>query len=120
MKAQFFGLTIGVLGLVLLTGCARRFTRERFDMIQVGVDDREDVSQILGKPKSDLNDQWLYDDLKRHYSAVIHFNAEGRVAGKEWLDAKKGTWEGRNPNADEPPQGEVRERSTKTRRIDED
>jgi hypothetical protein len=107
--------------LVLLSGCARpSFTHEHFEMIQIGVDDREDVRFVLGKPTSDLQDQWFYDDLKRHYSAVVFFDDDGRVQGKEWMNAKTGEWEGRNPNADEPPQGEVRERHKATTRIDED
>ncbi len=106
--------------LVSLAGCARSFTREHFEMVQVGADDREDVRQILGRPTADLQDQWLYDDLKRHYTAVVYFDADGRVEAKEWMDAKTGQWEGRHPNTDEPPTGEVRERHRSTTRIDED
>lgn len=113
-------LLVGLGVLTLLGGCHRQFTHERFDMIQIGVDDREDVRYILGRPTSDLDDQWLYDDLKRHYSAVIYFDDNGRVRGKEWMDARTGEWEGRNPEANEPPPGEVREIHKKTRRIDED
>ena len=110
----------GLAGVALLAGCARQFTRDRFDMLEKSVDTREDVRRILGKPTSDLGDQWFYDDLDRHYSARIHFGEDGRVSGKEWIDEKSGTWEGRDPNADEPPTGEVRERHRKTTRIDED
>jgi len=109
-----------LVGLTVLTGCHRPFTRDRYEMIQIGVDDREDVRHVLGKPTCDLNDQWFYDDLKRHYSAVIFFDADGRVSGKEWMDARTGQWEGQNPNADQPLEGEVRERHRKTTRIDED
>ena len=120
MKPRTLSFLLGLGTLVLLTGCQRQFCREHFEMIQVGVDEREDVRHVLGKPTSDLYDQWLYDDLHRHYSALIHFGEDGKVSGKEWMDAKKGTWEGDNPNADKPPQGEVRERHKKTTRIDED
>jgi hypothetical protein len=114
-------MLLGASGLlVLLAGCGRHFTRERFEMIQQGVDDREDVRNTLGKPTADLQDQWMYDDLKRHYSAIIFFDEHGRVLGKTWMDARTGEWEGQNPHADAPPQGEVRERRTKTTRIDED
>ena len=115
------------LGLALLAGvvalgcgCQRQFTRERFEMIGVGSDGREDVRHCLGKPTCDLQDQWLYDDLDRHKSAIIYFGADGRVSGKEWMDARSGQWEGENPHANKPPQGEVRERSKGTTRIDED
>ena len=120
MTRLTLGLLVGLATLTLFTGCHKHFTRDRFDMIQVGVDDREDVRQMLGKPTSDLNDQWLYDNLKRHYSAVIYFDADGRVRSKEWMNAKTGEWEGRNPNANEPPPGEVRETHKTTTRIDED
>lgn len=114
-------LVLTVVGLVLLlTGCQRKFTRDRYEMLQVGVDTREDVRHVLGKPTSDLDDQWFYDDLDRHYSAVIYFDESGRLKGKEWIDAATGEWEGRNPHASEPPRGEVRERRKKTTRIDED
>jgi hypothetical protein len=113
-------LLIGVGLLVLLGGCQRKFTKDRYEMIQINVDTREDVRHILGKPTSDLSDQWFYDNLDRHYSAVIFFDEEGRVRGKEWMDAATGKWEGRNPEAAEPPPGEVRERQKKTTRIDED
>jgi outer membrane protein assembly factor BamE (lipoprotein component of BamABCDE complex) len=120
MRLPTLSVLAGLGALIVLTGCHRQFTRDRFDMIQVGVDNQEDVRTILGKPTSDLNDQWLFDDLKRHYSAVVYFDAEGRVSGKEWMNAKTGEWEGRNPNANEPPQGETREIHKKTTRIDED
>lgn len=113
-------LLTALVAVSLLTGCERQFTQDRFQMIRVGVDDREDVRTILGTPTSDLSDQWFYDDLDRHYSAVIFFDESGRVAGKEWMDAVSGDWSGSNPHADEAPQGEVRERHRKTRRIDED
>jgi outer membrane protein assembly factor BamE (lipoprotein component of BamABCDE complex) len=107
--------------LVLLVGCQSKFTRDRFDMVRAGVDNREDVRKILGNPKSDLEDQWFYDDLDNHYSAVIHFDSAGRVKAKEWMDARTGTWEGRNPNTDPPPaSGEEREKRTKTTRVDKD
>ncbi len=120
MSTRCFLLCAAPLVLLALTGCEHKFTRERFEMIQVDVDDREDVRQILGRPTRELDDEWLYDDLDRHYSAVIYFDDNGRVRGKEWMDARTGEWSGRNPNANPPPQGEVRERRTKTVRIDDD
>ena len=120
MKLRALGVLAG-LGIVgLLSGCHRPFTKDNFDLLQVGVDSREDVRHILGKPTSDLNDQWFYDDLDRHVSAVIFFDDEGRVNGKEWWNAKTGETEGRNPNANNPPGGEVPERHKKTTRIDKD
>ncbi len=105
---------------VLFTGCARKFTYERFSMIQPGTDDREDVRHMLGQPRFDAADEWYYEDLHRHVAARVFFDDDDRVTQKEWMDAKRGTWQGRHPAADEPPAGEVRERSMKTRRVDKD
>jgi hypothetical protein len=116
-----FGLFVLALLALGLTGCERQFTRERFEMIRDGCDEREDVRQILGKPKFTADDVWYYEDLKRHQHAQIFFTADGRVLSKEWMSAQPGgEWQGRSPYADEPPKGEVRERHTKTTRIDED
>jgi hypothetical protein len=88
-------------------------------MVREGVDSREDVRHILGKPTSDLDDQWFYDDLDRHYSAVIFYDAAGKVHGKEWMNARTGEWSGNNPNATPPPQGTPGAKSKTTRRIDD-
>lgn len=120
MSVRKLSWVMGIGALMLLTGCERRFTRSRFEMIRVGVDDRADVRTILGKPVGDLDQQWFYDDTKRHYSAIIYFDEHGRVSSKQWMNAKTGEWIGRNPDADEPPAGEVREQHRTTTRIDED
>lgn len=119
MQRRALWALVGLCALACLTGCSRKFTRERFDMVTVGADEREDVEQILGEPTQDLRDQWFYDDLDRHQSAIIYYNESGKVSGKEWMDANKGRWEGTNPHASPPPRGEVRESHTGTRRIDE-
>ncbi len=111
------GLLVG-LALSALSGCTRHFTRERFDTIQPG-DDQEDVRQVLGKPKAVAPDVWYYEDLHRHVHAQIFFDDAGRVRNKEWMDARTGEWEGKSPEADEPPPGEARERHTRTRRMDD-
>jgi hypothetical protein len=119
MNRRCVELLLGCGMLLVLAGCAQKFTRERFDMIQPGVDEREDVTQILGKPEAVLADIWYYGDLNRHTAAQIFFADDGRVLGKEWMDADTGEWDGNNPHADAPPQGEVRERRTRTRKIDD-
>jgi outer membrane protein assembly factor BamE (lipoprotein component of BamABCDE complex) len=116
----FVGCLLAGLFAVALGGCTRHFTRERFESIKAGADDREDVRQILGKPTAVADDVWYYEDLDRHLHAQIFFDDDGRVLSKEWMNAGTGEWEGQSPEADEPPKGEVRERHTKVRRIDED
>jgi hypothetical protein len=105
--------------LLPLIGCEQKFSRARFQMIQPGVDNREDVEQMLGKPEARLADVWYYEDVDRNLHAQIFFDDEGRVLSKEWMDAHTGEWEGRSPYTDAPPDGEVRERSTRTRRFDD-
>jgi hypothetical protein len=105
---------------VALAGCESKFNHDNFQMIRTGVDDRSDVRQVLGDPDSEMGDVWLYDDLDRHCSARIFFGDDGRVLDKEWMDAETGDWEGANPWANEPAEGEVRETRTSTRRIDDD
>lgn len=109
-----------VVCFAALAGCGRKFTRERFEMIKAGVDDREDTRHILGPPAKQMQDLWYYEDLDRGQHAQIWFDEEGRVLAKEWIDTSTGEWEGRSPHAAEPPAGEVRERRVKTRRIDDD
>lgn len=100
--------------VVLLTGCARKFTSERFEMIRAGADMREDVRELLGDPRFDAGDQWYYEDLDRHCSALIYFGDDGRVNGKEWLDGATGRWEGHNPNAKSGTASDARYRGTRT------
>jgi hypothetical protein len=104
-------------GLILLAGCANKLTRERFDMIRVELDGKEDVRLILGDPKADFGDEWMYDDLDRHVSAIVFFDDRGKVAGKEWMDARSSAWEGYKSG--EEPSGEERERRRTTRTYDD-
>ncbi len=115
---RLIALLAALVAATALAGCHSKFTRDRFEMITPGVDDREDVRAILGRPEAELYQQWFYDDLDHHKSAVIHFDEDGKVLGKEWMDANTGEWDGRNPNAAPPPPGGIRE--TRTRRIDDD
>ena len=116
---SIFGLAL-LAGVLLITGCESKFNRQNFEMIRVGLDEREDVRAILGDPDADMEDVWMYDDLDRHLSAQIFFGDDGRVLNKEWMDAETGEWSGQNPWVNEPPEGEVRERRTETRRIEDD
>ncbi|MBN2448025.1 MAG: hypothetical protein JXO22_14945 [Phycisphaerae bacterium] len=113
-----------VLALVVmvgvLAGCERKFTRERFDMITPGVDQKYDVRMMIGVPNRDMGSQWYYEDLDHYYAARVFFNADDVVRAKEWMDARAGTWEGRDPDTTPPVEGEVREEHTRTRMIDDD
>ena len=119
MNRIAFRVVLAALGYVCLAGCETQFKRSHFDMVRIGMDTREDVRHLLGDPASEMEDVWLYDDLDHHNSAQIFFDDDGRVLSKEWMDAKSGEWTGDNPHTTPPPKGEVRERETRTRRIDD-
>lgn len=102
----------------LATGCSPDLKRDRFESIRVG-DDAMIVQAALGEPEERLRSEWFYDDLDNHRSAIIYFDGAGRVSGKEWMDSKRGVWEGANPNANPPP-GEVIEERRTTITIDDD
>ena len=111
---------LAATGLLAATGCARHFTREHYEMVTPGVDGRFDVEQMLGKPDFRADDVWHYRDLDHHYEAQIYFGPDDKVVAKEWMDGKTGTWEGSSPDAQPFPEGEARERHTRTRRIHDD
>ncbi|GMU80477.1 MAG: hypothetical protein AMXMBFR47_03480 [Planctomycetota bacterium] len=114
-------LAVAALAVFALSGCAKKFTRENFNLITVGVDDRMDVQQRIGPPRSTFgdSDQWFYEDEDDHYSALIHFDeGSGKVSGKQWMDGMTGEFSGNNPHLNPPPEGETRETRTKTRTID--
>jgi outer membrane protein assembly factor BamE (lipoprotein component of BamABCDE complex) len=105
------------LGLVFLAGCAQRFSRERFDMITIGMDSRDDVRELMGEPDTRLDDQWLYDDVDERKSALIYFDRNGRVVSKEWMDTQEGTWEETGDRSGRDR--ELRESETRTRTMDD-
>lgn len=116
MKRRLF-LLLPALALTAL-GCATKFTRANYDMIKEGVDDRFAVRQTLGDPDWNNNDlEWTYEHDDGFF-AKIHFDKDGRVTGKEWMDSRSGEWSGRNPHANPPPGGETREQQSRTRQID--
>ena len=102
-------ISVMVVGaaVLLLGGCASRFTYERFDLIRPNADSRADVQALLGDPDARFEDEWIYDDRGRRISAIIYFDAEGRVAGKEWIDGRAGTFEGSQPDDEDAAPGEV-------------
>ncbi len=107
------------LVLALLVGCQSKITRGNFEVIQIDVDTRADVRTILGEPTGNFGDEWMYDDLDRHVSAIIYFHADGRVAGKEWMDAMSNTFEGENPGTADTPPGEIRRHRGVSRTYDD-
>jgi outer membrane protein assembly factor BamE (lipoprotein component of BamABCDE complex) len=120
MKQRTLICTLALAALALLTGCEQKFTRERFEMIRVGTDSRADVRILIGEPTTDLREQWIYNDLDEDHSAIIYFDGQGYVTGKEWTDAVTSGWLGHHPRQEPPPEDEIRERHERRERIDID
>ncbi|MCG3128466.1 MAG: hypothetical protein CHACPFDD_03355 [Phycisphaerae bacterium] len=85
MRRYMSGLLAAAV-LALSAGCAQKFTQERFGWIRAGVDDREDVRRVLGDPHYRSSEHWYYEDPEDHTSAMIYFDEQGRVSGKQWLN----------------------------------
>lgn len=76
-------------------GCAQpdRVGRENYSQVRTGVHTADDVAAILGEPDSKLADMWIYQRPDRHLNVIIEFDAKGRVARTQWVDALGETWE---------------------------
>ncbi|MBL8877970.1 MAG: outer membrane protein assembly factor BamE [Phycisphaerales bacterium] len=111
-------ILIGMGLLMIGTGCAQKFTRQHFDMIEVGFDDRESVEKLLGKPRTDATGEWYYVDDEQSQHARVFFDGDGRVRGKEWMNADTGEWQGENPDAAPASRGDSRGSRNSNRRVD--
>jgi hypothetical protein len=107
-----------LLAAAALAGCASKFNHQNFSMIRDGVDRKQDVRELIGDPDQDLGDQWVYKNLDRNCTAIVFFQADGRVVGKEWSDAGGGVWEGFYRDA-APARGESRQRQQPTSPFDD-
>ena len=70
------------------TGCAKKFTRQRYETIYTG-QSAFDVEKTLGDPADGgghkFSDTWTYINHRPFYKAVIEFKS-GRVSKKVWYD----------------------------------
>jgi len=78
---------VAVLLLLETVGCATMFRQATFEMIRVGVDDRDAVEAILGEPLegAESSRMWCYRDLWTRRFAIIEFDDCGLVVRKYWL-----------------------------------
>jgi hypothetical protein len=121
MNGKIVRLVVMCSTVTVLAGCyTTKLTRNNYGLVRVDVHTKQDVYNLLGPPTAQFDDEWMYDDLNRHVSARVHFDTEGRVISKEWMDSEGGEWEGRDPKTDPPPEGEVRERRTTIRQYEDD
>jgi hypothetical protein len=75
--------------LVTLIGCQSKVTRNRFEMIHVGSDDKYLVELALGRPVSQSTENfWRY--AKNGMAATICFDDDGMVQTKKWIDDRTG------------------------------
>lgn len=108
-------ITAALLALAC-AGCAQHFTHARFETIRNGADSRANVRELLGEPRFDAGDQWYYEDLDRHLSALIYFGADGRVSGKEWIDGGEDDFGSAGGRSGVRPAGDTTAGTVRTRR----
>src|SRR5215212_7112701 len=70
--------------------------RANYTQIQQNVHTQADVEAILGEPDSKLADMWIYQRPDDHLTVMIDFDADGRVARKQWVDGVQGAWDDTN------------------------
>jgi len=75
------------MGLVflLVAGCATRFTYQNYETVEYEMD-KAQVRDILGKPGSEGEDQWVYEGKEKgiETEAYITFDDDGLVIDMEW------------------------------------
>ena len=90
-KAISFGalLLVAIAGMSLCVGCENKLTRDRWEMIKVGVDDKETVEATIGKPQEKpFGHTWWY--YKDNLTVKVYFDKNGKVRAKKWIDEEKG------------------------------
>jgi hypothetical protein len=85
-RSAFIRGVLVSLCLVGLSGCASKFNRTNFDSIHAGVDTRDDVRKILGRPTTSFSDYWTYEGFISTTIARIYFDDDGTVLHTEWIE----------------------------------
>lgn len=80
--SAFLLLAICVLISGFIHGCRKNFTRQRYETIYTGMQDRE-VLDILGEPNGKNAQSWWYEGKQPYYKAIIQFE-NSRVKDKSW------------------------------------
>lgn len=82
-------LMVAGLALVFLcAGCEDKFSRQRYEMVCVGLS-ADEVARTLGLPDAKYSNgtEWLYVRQEPYQRAKIFFG-DGKVCAKEWSDEK--------------------------------
>ena len=89
-KITFACVALFLAGLMFAsTGCQNKFTYQRFEMVQVGCADKEEVQLTLGDPsEKPFKDLWWY--YKNDATAKIYFDEKDTVKAKKWIDENTG------------------------------
>lgn len=82
MKRSLVLLLVGVLVGGSLSGCGKRFTRVRYELVREGMSPQQ-VEEALGTPTHTGADGWTYIHRLPYYRARIEFTS-GKVSGKHW------------------------------------
>ncbi len=107
------GVTLLAGAFLVLGGCDK-LTRAHYEMIVQDVSSTDDVARTIGDPDIKLDDQWHYERVDKHLNVIIHFNDDGVVVRKQWIDTMKGEWE----DTEKPEDSDSYE-STEIRHLDE-
>lgn len=75
-----------LLVLFLAPGCAQKFTRENWEMIEVGASTKDEVKFVLGSPMDRGKEVWWYN--RGWNDAFIYFNEKDVVKAKKWYNGK--------------------------------
>jgi len=95
--------------MLTLVGCAEnKLTRQNYDLVKEGMSTKLEVEATLGEPYADRGDCWDYENEDEFLTIYIYWDKNGKVAKKEWISGKDGTWEGTAPGIEEEPEGEKR------------
>ena len=86
MRTPLLMVLAMVLAGSLLAGCRNKFTRVNYETIYIG-QDQHSVRKAIGKPDRKTDDEWVYENHRPFYQAVITFE-EGAVVDKEWIPSK--------------------------------
>jgi hypothetical protein len=86
MRIRFSIAVAVVLAGSLLGGCRNKFTRVNYESIYVG-QDAPSVRKTIGKPDTKTDSEWIYENDRPFYRAVISFS-EGAVSDKEWIPSR--------------------------------
>lgn len=79
-------IAIAMMAACFSAGC-NKFTRPRYETIYVGQDQFE-VQKTLGEPYATFSDEWIYENEKPFYKAIIKFEG-GKVSHKAWYDTQQ-------------------------------